>query len=332
MKVLYIGGTGIISSACSEVVVSRGADLFHLRRGRTERPVPPGIRVLRGDARDPSSVRSALGEHRFDVVVDFIAFTPDHIALDIDLFRERTSQFVFISSASAYVKPPTSLPITESTPLKNPFWPYSRAKIACEEALITAYREQGFPMTIVRPSHTYDCTLFPCHGGYTAVDRMRRGKPVVVHGDGTSLWTLTHHLDFARAFVGLLGNPRAVGEAFHITSDEWLTWDQIHRMLADAAGVATELVHVSSETIAAHDAEWGGSLIGDKAHSLVFDNAKVKRFVPGWEATIPFSSGAREIMAYYDEHPTERVVDAALDRTMDRLVDLTRLNGRGAGK
>lgn len=327
MKVLYIGGTGIISSACSEVAVSRGIELYHLRRGKTARPVPPGIRVLQGDVRNPASVRSALGDHRFDVVVDFIAFTPEHVELDIELFRDRTSQYVFISSASAYAKPPASLPVTESTPLKNPFWAYSRAKIACEEALMGAFRSHGFPMTIVRPSHTYDRTLFPCHGGYTAIDRMRRGKPVVVHGDGTSLWTLTHHLDFARAFVGLLGNPRTVGEAFHITSDEWLTWDQIHRMLADAAHTTAELVHVPSETIAAVDAEWGGSLVGDKMHSLVFDNAKVKRFVPGWEATIPFSSGAREILAYYDEHPAERVVDAALDRTMDRLIEQTKSLG-----
>jgi nucleoside-diphosphate-sugar epimerase len=329
MKVLYIGGTGIISSACSEVAVARGIDLYHLRRGKTARPAPPGIQVLRGDARDPAALRMALGEHRFDVVVDFIAFTPEHVALDIELFRGRTTQYVFIGSASAYVKPPTSLPITESTPLKNPFWAYSRAKIACEEALVGAFREHGFPMTIVRPSHTYDRTLFPCHGGYTAVDRMRRGKPVVVHGDGTSLWTLTHHADFARAFVGLLGNPRAIGEAFHITSDEWLTWDQIHHMLADAAGVAAELVHVPSEAIATFDAEWGASLLGDKMHSLVFDNAKVKRFVPGWEATIPFSSGSREILAYYDEHPAERVVDATLDQTMDRLVEL---NGAHASR
>ncbi len=321
MKVLYIGGTGIISSACSDVAVARGIDLFHLRRGKTARPVPPGVHVLQGDVREPASVRSALGDHRFDAVVDFIAFTPEHVAQDIELFRGHTSQYVFISSASAYSKPPASLPITESTPLKNPFWAYSRAKIACEETLIRAFREQGFPMTIVRPSHTYDRTLFPCHGGYTAIDRLLRGKPVVVHGDGTSLWTLTHHLDFARAFVGLLGNPRAIGEAFHITSDEWLTWDQIHTILADAAGVPAELVHVPSATIAAYDPEWGASLLGDKMHSLVFDNAKVKRFVPGWEATIPFSSGAREIIAYYDEHPSERVVDAALDRTMDRLIE-----------
>jgi nucleoside-diphosphate-sugar epimerase len=280
--------------------------------------------VLRGDARDPAAARAALGEHRFDAVVDFIAFTPEDVARDIELFRDRTAQYVFISSASAYAKPPASLPITESTPLKNPHWPYSRAKIACEEALVAAFREQGFPMTIVRPSHTYDRTSLPCHGGYTAIDRMRQGKPVVVHGDGTSLWTLTHHLDFARAFVGLLGNSRAVGEAFHITSDEWLTWDQIHRILGGAAGVVPELVHVPSETIATYDAEWGGSLLGDKMHSLVFDNAKVKRFVPGWEATIPFSTGAREILAYYDGNPDERVVDAALGRTMDRLVESTK--------
>jgi nucleoside-diphosphate-sugar epimerase len=324
MKVLFIGGTGIISSACSEIAVARGIDLYHLRRGQTTRPVPDGIHVLHGDARDPASARAALGEHRFDAVVDFIAFTPEHIALDIELFRGRTAQYVFVSSASAYAKPPTNLPITESTPLRNPFWAYSRAKIACEEALVAAFRAHGFPITIVRPSHTYDRTSFPCHGGYTALDRMRRGKPVVVHGDGTSLWTLTHHVDFARAFVGLLGNSRAVGESFHITSDEWLTWDQIHRFLANAAGVVPELAHVSSETIATYDAEWGASLIGDKMHSLVFDNAKVKRFVPGWEATIPFSVGAAEIVAYYDDNPTERVADAGLDRTMDRLVELTK--------
>jgi nucleoside-diphosphate-sugar epimerase len=324
MKALFIGGTGIISSACSRVAVEQGIELYHLRRGKTSRPVPDAVRVLAGDIRNPSSAAAALGDHTFDVVVDFIAFTPEHIERDIELFGRRTKQFVFISSASAYVKPPTSLPITESTPLHNPFWAYSRAKIACEEELLQAFRTIGFPVTIVRPSHTYDPTLFPCHGGYTVIERMRRGKPVVVHGDGSSLWTLTHHLDFARAFVGLLGNPRAIGEAFHITSDEWLTWDQIHHLLARAAGTTADIVHAPSELIKSYDPEWGDSLVGDKAHSLIFDNAKIKRFCPGWEARIPFVRGAEEILVHYDSSPKERAVDAALDAAMDRIVERMR--------
>jgi nucleoside-diphosphate-sugar epimerase len=324
MKALFIGGTGIISSACSRVAVEQGIELYHLRRGKTSRPVPDAVRVLGGDIRDPSSAAAALGDHVFDVVVDFIAFTPEHIERDIELFGRRTKQFVFISSASAYIKPPTSLPITESTPLHNPFWAYSRAKIACEEELLQAFRTIGFPVTIVRPSHTYDPTLFPCHGGYTVIERMRRGKPVVVHGDGSSLWTLTHHQDFARAFVQLLGNPRAIGEAFHITSDEWLTWDQIHHLLARAAGITAEIVHAPSELIKSYDPEWGDSLVGDKAHSVIFDNAKIKRFCPGWEARIPFVRGAEQILAHYDSEPKERTVDAALDATMDRVVERMR--------
>ncbi len=324
MKVLFIGGTGIISSACSRVAVESGVQLFHLRRGKTGRPVPLGIKMLAGDIRDPVSARAALGNVKFDVVVDFIAFTPEHIALDLELFRGRMGQFVFISSASAYQTPPQSLPVTESTPLDNPVWEYSRNKIACEEALLAAYRREQFPFTVVRPSHTYDRTLFPWHGGYTVLNRMRQGKPVVVHGDGSSLWTLTHHEDFARAFVGLLGHARAIGDTFHITSDEWLSWDQIHLLLAKAAGTAAKLVHLPSETIARHDREWGDSLLGDKTHSMIFDNSKVKRLVPGWEAKIPFSRGAEEIMTYYDADPIRQVVDPAFDATMDKLVDIAR--------
>jgi len=320
MKVLFIGGTGIISSACSRLCVARGIELFHLRRGKTSRPVPPEIQILSGDIRDPDSARRALGDHRFDAVVDWIAFTPAHIEQDLALFRGRTHQYVFISSASAYQTPPAGLPVTESTPLDNPFWAYSRDKIACEERLLRAYREEKFPFTIVRPSHTYDRTLFPCHGGYTVVDRMRRGKKVVVHGDGTSLWTLTHHEDFAKGLVGLLGHSRAVGEAVHITSDEWLSWNQIHEILAQAAGTRADIVHVPSRVIAAHDPEWGASLLGDKTHSMIFDNSKVKRLVPGFSAEIPFSRGAREIMSYYDADPARRVVDAKLDALTDTLV------------
>jgi len=324
MKVLFIGGTGIISSACSRVAIEAGIQLFHLRRGKTGRPIPLGIKVLTGDIRDPASARAALGNQKFDVVVDFIAFTPEHVAFDLELFAGRTGQYVFISSASAYQTPPASLPVTESTPLDNPFWEYSRNKIACEEALLLAYRRDRLPFTVVRPSHTYDRTLLPCHGGYTVVHRMRQGKPVVVHGDGTSLWTLTHHEDFARAFVPLLGNARAIGDAFHITSDEWLSWDQIHYLLADAAKTEADIIHLPSEIIAKHDPEWGASLLGDKTHSMIFDNSKVKRLVPGWQARIPFSRGAEEILAYYDADPIRQVVDKTFDATMDKLVEVAR--------
>ena len=324
MKVLFIGGTGIISSACSRVAVEAGLQLYHLRRGKTGRPVPLGIKILEGDIRDKASAVAALGTQKFDVVVEFIAFLPEHIAFDLELFRGRTGQFVFISSASAYQTPPLSLPVTESTPLDNPFWAYSRDKIACEEALLAAFRRDKFPFTVVRPSHTYDRTLFPFHGGYTVVHRMRQGKPVVVHGDGSSLWTLTHHEDFARAFVPLLGHARAIGDFFHITSDEWLSWDHIHRIMAHAAGTTAELVHLPSEIIVQHDREWGASLLGDKTHSMIFDNAKVKRLVPGWEAKIPFSRGAEEIMAYYDADPIRQVVDKSFDAAMDKRVEIAR--------
>ncbi|MBV9848560.1 MAG: SDR family oxidoreductase [Armatimonadetes bacterium] len=321
LKILFIGGTGLISSACSPLAVERGFDLYLLNRGNARRPVPDGATVLHGDIRDPDSARAALGDQTFDAVVDWIAFTPEHIEADLALFRGRVGQYVFISSASAYQKPPASLPITESTVLANPFWGYSRAKIACEERLIRAYREEGFPATIVRPSHTYDRTALPMDGGYTVIDRMRRGKKVVVHGDGTSLWVLTHHRDFAKAFVGLLGNPQTVGEAFHITSDEVLTWNQIYEIFARAAGAeAPQLVHVASEVIAAYSPGRAEGLLGDKMHSVIFDNAKVKRFVPDFAATIPLSLGAREIMAWYDADPARCKVDEGYDRLLDEII------------
>jgi nucleoside-diphosphate-sugar epimerase len=322
MKVLFIGGTGIISSACSRVAVERGIDLYHLRRGKTARVIPEQIGLIEADIRDPASAAAALAAHQFDAVVDFIAFTPEHIAADVELFRGRTAQFVFISSASAYEKPPSRVPVTEKTPLDNPYWAYSRAKIACESALLHASANGDFPVTIVRPSHTYDATLLPWHGGYTLIARLRQNKPIVVHGDGTSLWTLTHHHDFARAFVALLGNPRAAGEAFHITSDEWLSWNQIHVLLARALGAEPKLVHVPSDLIAEHDPEWGAGLLGDKAHSMLFDNAKIKSFVPGWRAEIPFERGAPEIAAHYASNAASYSVDAQLDATIDRLIEL----------
>ncbi|HET9956890.1 MAG TPA: SDR family oxidoreductase [Polyangiaceae bacterium] len=322
MRILFIGGTGIISSACSDLALARGLDLYLLNRGKSElRPAPRGAKLLSADISDRHAVENALGSLTFDAVVNFVVFTEDQIQRDIELFGKRTAQYVFISSASAYQTPPTRLPVTESTPLHNPFWQYSRNKIACEERLLRAHREQGFPATVVRPSHTYDRTLWPMHGGYTAVDRMRRGRPVVVHGDGTSLWTLTHHRDFAAAFVPLLGHDGAIGEAFHITSDEWLTWNQIHEIVARAAGTRAELVHVPSEVIATHDPEWGASLLGDKTHSMVFDNTKIKRLVPDYRASIPFSQGVHEIVGFYDQNPQHRQIDRELDRLMDKLID-----------
>jgi nucleoside-diphosphate-sugar epimerase len=321
LKVLFIGGTGIISSACSALAIDKGIDLYLLNRGNSHRPTPEGATVLRGDIRDADSARSALEGHAFDVVVNWIAFTTQHVETDLELFRGRTGQYIFISSASAYQKPPLSLPITESTVLHNPVWGYSQDKIACEERLIKAYREEGFPATIVRPSHTYDQTLLPMHGGYTVIDRMRQGKPVVIHGDGTSLWTLTHHRDFARGFVGLLGNPLTIGEAFHITSDEVVTWDQIHRIFAAAAGAPEpKLVHMPSETIAAYDRGWGDGLLGDKAHSLVFDNSKIKRFVPDYAATIPLAWGAREVIAWYDADSARQKINEAFNALTETLI------------
>jgi nucleoside-diphosphate-sugar epimerase len=321
MKVLFIGGTGTISSACSRLAVKRGIELYLFNRGQTERPVPEGARVLHGDIRDKASVESVLGNATFDTVVNWINFIPEHVEADIEFFRGRTGQYIFISTASAYQKPIASLPITESTPLDNPYWDYSRAKIACEERLMRAYREEKFPITIVRPSHTYDKTLLPFYGRYTVIDRMRRGKEVIVHGDGTSLWVLTHHEDFAKGFVGLLGNHRAIGDAIHITSDEVLTWNQIFTILAHAAGVTEpRLVHVPSACIAAFDAEWGASLLGDKAHSVIFDNSKIKRLAPDFVASIPFSRGAEEIMAWFDADPARQVLDDDANRLLDRII------------
>lgn len=322
LRVLFVGGSGVISSACVRRAVDAGHDVTVLNRGLSgQRGLPPEATMLRADIRDPESVDPALGDREFDVVADFVAFTPDHVQSDIDRFGHRVGQYIFISSASAYQKPVGRLPIVESTPLRNPFWQYSRDKIACEDLLVRAYRDDGFPATIVRPSHTYDRTSIPLTGGWTAVERMRRGAPVVVHGDGTSLWQLTHHTDFAHAFVGLLGNPQAVGDSFHITADEVLTWNQIYTELATAAGVhEPHLIHVASDTIAAAAPDWGPGLLGDKAHSVVFDNSKVKRVVPDYVGRTPFSAGAREIVEWHDAEHARRQVDPAADAIFDQLV------------
>jgi nucleoside-diphosphate-sugar epimerase len=280
--------------------------------------------VLNGDIRDPKSALQALGDHEFDAVADFISFVPEHIQVARELFAGRTRQFLFISSASAYKKPVDNWPLTESTPLHNPWWEYSRNKIACEELLIRAYRENGFPATIVRPSHTYDKTLLPLDPyqcGYTVLERIKKGKPVILHGDGTSLWVLTHHRDFAKGFVGLLGNPKAVGEAFHITSDEVLTWNEIIEDIARAAGCKANIVHVPSAIIAKEHPGWGAGLLGDKAHSVIFDNTKIKRFVPGFNCTIPFARGAQEIVDFYAQNPKFEPNNPTVDQLMDRLAD-----------
>jgi nucleoside-diphosphate-sugar epimerase len=326
LRVLFIGGTGVISAAAAERAVAVGHRLTILNRGsKTHRPVTEGAEVLKADMRDAASVRAALGNRMFDVVVDFVAFTADHAAADIELFTGRTGQYVFISSASAYQKPPARLPILESTPLRNPFWQYSRDKIACEDLLVKTYREKGFPVTIIRPSHTYDRTSIALTGGWTDIARMRAGKPVVVHGDGTSLWTLTHASDFAKALVGLFGLPQAIGDSFTITSDEYLPWNRIYEIFAEAAGAPMpQLVHIASDTIAAAAPELGPSLLGDKSHSVVFDNGKVKALVPEFTCTVPFALGARQILNWFDANPDRQIVNEGLDATFDQLIAAAR--------
>lgn len=321
MKTLFIGGTGVISTACSELAVSRGIELYHLNRGKSAGSGKmAGVKTLIADIREPAAVQEAIRGHRFDAVVDWLAFEPQHIRNDIALFAGRTGQFIFISSASAYQKPPEKLPITEDTPLHNPFWEYSRKKIACEEALREEYAASGFPCTIVRPSHTYNHTKIPLIGGFTAFRRMKQGLPVVVPGDGTSLWTLTHARDFAVGLVGLLGNAAAIGEAFHITSDEWLPWNNIYRLFAEALKVEPHLVHIPSEIIAKYHQTIGDGLLGDKAHSMVFDNSKIRGLVPDFKPQIPFRTGVKEIVKWCEEQPAAGQFDEGVSLFMDRAV------------
>jgi nucleoside-diphosphate-sugar epimerase len=305
MNVLFIGGTGNISVSVSQLAVERGINLTLLNRG-TRGVEITGARVVIGDINQTAQVDSLLRETKFDVVVNWIAFTPADIERDITLFRGRCNQYVFISSASAYQKPLTHPIITESTPLANPYWRYSQNKIACEERLMQAYREEGFPVTIVRPSHTYDKRIPISVGNwasYVVPQRMLDGKPIIVHGDGTSLWTLTHAEDFARGFVGLLGHPQSIGHAIHITSDYLLTWNQIHEQIADVLGVKPVLVHIPSEFIAQVNPDVGAGLVGDKMFSVIFDNTKIKRLVPDYVARIPFHEGIRRTLSWFQSDP-----------------------------
>ncbi len=326
MKVLFIGGTGLISQAASQLAAERGIELFLLNRGNNSMFIPDGVNKITGDIRKPNDIRDILHKYHFDTVVDWIAFTPQHIQTDIQLFREITDQYVFISSASIYQKPLSHYLVTESTPTANPYWQYSRDKIACEELLNRQHRETGFPVTIVRPSFTYGDTMIPAalsswHHPWSLVDRMLKGKKIVVHGDGSALWTMTHNTDFAKGFIGLLGNMQAIGHAFHITSDEVLTWDQIYNAIGHAAGVKPKLVHIASDYIVSRLPDSKGTLLGDKAVSCVFDNSKIKRFVPEFRATVPFSEGIKRTIDWYKAHPSRCTIDMEWNTTMDSLIE-----------
>lgn len=327
MKVLFIGGTGNISSSVSKSALEKGVDLYHLNRGN--RPSVEGVKTLVADINNREHTKKLLADHKWDAVVNWIAFTPEDILRDFDLFDGNTGQYIFISSASVYQKPPVNYIITESTPLKNPYWDYSRNKIACEDLLTALYRERNFPVTIVRPSHTYKTVIPVTLGGweeYTVVNRIRKGLPIVVQGDGTSLWTVTHSDDFAKGFSGLLGNQHAIGESFQITSDEVLSWNQIYQTLAHAAGCEAKIVHISSDYICDYADRHNypsqrGNLLGDKAHCAIFDNSKIKRFVPDYVATIPFSEGIKQTLKWFESEPSRMIVKEETNRFLDELIE-----------
>jgi nucleoside-diphosphate-sugar epimerase len=325
MKVLFIGGTGIISTGVTQLAAERGIDLYLLNRGQSKKLVPNDVKVIKGDIRDRISASKLLKLHDFDVVVNWVAYIPTHVEADIEFFRGKVGQYIFISSASAYQKPPTNWLITESTPLANPYWQYSRDKIACEDRLMAEYRSNGFPVTIVRPSLTYGVTMIPAainswQKPWTIVDRMRKGKKVIIHGDGLTLWTMTHNTDFAKGFLGLMGNVQAIGHAVHITSDEALTWNQIYQAIADAARVKHKSVHIPSDFIVKIDPEQTGTLLGDKSYCAVFDNTKIKRLVPDFVATVPFARGVRRSIEWFEADPERCVVDEDYNKFMDRTI------------
>lgn len=323
MKVLFIGGTGNISTPVSRLALLQGFDLYHLNRGTSIQEVP-GVKTLQGDIND-AITQSLLSNHHWDAVVNWIAYSPADIERDLVLFRDKTRQYIFISSASCYQRPVRHPLITESTPLANPYWKYSQDKIDCEEHLMSAFRKEGFPMTIVRPSLTYDTVIPISVGGfreYTTAQRILDGKPVLIPGDGTSLWTVTHADDFAKGFMGLVGNYHAVGHAFHITSDEIMNWNTIYRTLAEALGRDLHAVHVASETICRLEPDYTGTLLGDKCESTIFDNSKIKSFVPGFQATIPFHLGIRRTLQWFDAHPEKKIVDAKSDVAIERIIRL----------
>ena len=327
MKILLIGGTGTISMAITRRLSSQGHEVYLLNRGNRNPELPENVTVIRADINDESAVNKALSGMNFDAVGEFIGFIPSQIQRDVRLFHGKTRQYIYISSASAYQKPLSDCVITESTPLSNPYWQYSRDKIACEEYLMNQYRNSGFPVTIVRPSHTYDERSVPLgvhgkNGSWQVLKRMIDGKPVIIHGDGTSLWTLTHNSDFAKAYCGLVGNIHAVGQAFHITSDESLTWNQIYQIIADSLGVKLNAVHIPSDFLAAvSDYDLTGSLIGDKANSVIFDNSKIKRAVPNFKALVRADEGIKNTVHYILEHKEFQKEDVEFDEWCDRIIE-----------
>jgi nucleoside-diphosphate-sugar epimerase len=323
VRLLFLGGTGNISTACVALAVERGHEVTVLNRGRTLSRVPASVRVVVGERDDGAALANAARATRFDAVVDFLGYRPEQVETAIDAFAGRVGQYVFISTTATYLKPVVHYVITEATPLRNPFWEYARLKIACEERLWRGRQESGFPVTVVRPSYTYGPTWIPSGFGgqdYTVVDRMRRGRPIVCHGDGTSLWVMTAASDFATGLVGLLGQDRALGEAFHITSDEVLTWQAIYNTIAQAAGADLKMVHVPSELIASMYPDRGGSLIGDKAWSVVFDNAKIRRFVPGYRPRVSFAEGMARSIAWFDADSARRAVNEEANRRIDDVI------------
>ncbi len=327
MRIMLIGGTGTISMAITRLLAKEEHEVYLLNRGSRSEELPDNVTVLKCDINDEADVNKAIDGMKFDAVGEFIGFTVDQIRRDVRLFRERTKQYIYISSASAYQKPLSDPVITESTPLCNPYWQYSRDKIACEDYLMDQYRENGFPVTIIRPSHTYDERSVPLgvhgkEGSWQVLKRMIEGKPVIIHGDGTSLWTLTHSSDFAKGYCGLVGNLHAIGQAYHITSDESLTWNQIYGIIADALGVELKAVHIPSDFLASvSDYDLTGSLIGDKANSVIFDNSKLKRAVPDFMATVRADQGIRSTVQNILSHPELQREDAEFDRWCDKIIE-----------
>lgn len=326
MKALFIGGTGTISSAITRQLLEQGCELYLLNRGTRNDSLPSGAHIIQADINDEEQVAKLIADLDFDVVADFIAFMPAQLERDYRLFKDKTKQYIFISSASAYQKPLSDYRINEGTPLSNPYWEYSRNKIACEDYLMKQYREQGFPITIVRPSHTYDERSIPLgvhgrKGTWQVAKRMLEGKPVIIHGDGTSLWTMTHNSDFAKGFIGLMGNLHAIGESVQITSDESLTWNQIYEAIARALGVKLHAVHAASSFLDACSTEdYRGGLIGDKANTVVFDNSKLKRLVPGFTATTRFDQGIKQTIDYVLAHPEHQIKDPEFDVWCDKVI------------
>lgn len=332
MRILFIGGTGIISMAITKLLSGKeGIELYLLNRGNRKDDVPKNVKIIQADINndDEKSISEKLKDLFFDVVANFIAFVPEELERDYRIFKNKTKQYIFISSASAYQKPLSNYIITEGTTVSNPYWLYSRNKIACEEFLMKKYRDEKFPITIVRPSHTYDERSVPLgvhgkNGSWSVIKRMIEGKPVIIHGDGTSLWTMTHNSDFAKAFIGLLGNCHAIGEIFHITSDESLTWNQIYEAIANALGVKLKAVHISSEFLneVGKNYDFLGSLIGDKANSVVFDNSKLKRAVPGFVATKRFDEGIKETIEFILKNKDLQKEDPEFDLFCDKVISM----------